>query len=365
MHCGGEIVRRSASGGLVRRLFVMALLLTSAPHRATAQSRPSAPPRPAAPRASARRAAARGTATGTVRTDTLWAQALGARKALVVYLPPSYGKQKTRRYPVAYYLHGAGGNERNWVEKAALALVMDSLVAAGMPEMIIAMPDADDSYYTTYNTLIDLATCKKMLPEGMNPDHDCVAWPHYDDYIAFDIVRHMDAAYRTRADRAHRALGGLSMGGYGAVALALQYPALFSAAASHSGVLWPLERAPDAFVKVLPHPDSVRVAINGIRRGPRGERARLIFGADSAAWFARDPVHMLDRLRAAGTPVPALFADCGTEDALIEESRAFRDALATRGVPLAYHEWPGDHSWPYWRDHVAQSLAWVAEHIAK
>ena len=302
---------------------------------------------------------------GRVRTDTLWAQALGARKELVVYLPPSYGTDTARRYPVAYYLHGSGGNETNWTQKAGLAAVMDSLVAAGMPEMIVAMPDGDDSWYTTYNVLLDMAGCRKALPEGANADKDCVAWPHYDDYIAFDIVSHVDATYRTRADRAHRGIAGLSMGGYGAIALALQYPREFAAAASHSGVLWPMERAPDAFVRALARPAADSALLAARRAGAPAERFRIIFGSDSAAWIARDPVHLLDRARARHDALPAMFADCGTEDFLVAENRAFRDALAARGVPLAYAEWPGAHTWPYWRDHVAQSLTFLAATIAK
>ncbi|MBI1809243.1 MAG: alpha/beta hydrolase fold domain-containing protein [Gemmatimonadetes bacterium] len=302
---------------------------------------------------------------GRVVTDTLWSQALGARKELVVYLPPSYGRDAARRYPVAYYLHGAGGNETNWVRKAGLATVMDSLVAAGMPEMIVAMPDGDDGWYTTYNVLVDLSTCRRNLPEGADPAKDCVPWPHYDDYIAYDVVAHVDGKYATRADRAHRAIAGLSMGGYGAMALALQYPRLFAAAASHSGVLWPMERAPAPFTHALERTASDSAALAARRTGKPAEQFRVIFGADSAAWIARDPLHLLDRARARHEALPALFADCGTEDFLVVENRAFRDALATRGVPLEYHEWPGAHTWPYWRDHVAQSLTWIAANVAR
>ena len=67
----------------------------------------------------------RGRLQGTVRTDTLWAQSLGIRKALTVYLPPSYEKSTSRRYPVLFYLHGYTGNERNWVEQGALARMPD------------------------------------------------------------------------------------------------------------------------------------------------------------------------------------------------------------------------------------------------
>ena len=224
--------------------------------------------------------------TGVVVTDTIWSQALGTHKSLVVYLPPSYGANRARRYPVAYYLHGLGGDETNWVKLGGVALVMDSLVAAGMPEMIVAMPDGDDSWYTTYNVLLDAAGCRRMLPKGGDFEHDCVAWPHYDDYIVFDVVRHVDAKYRTMPTAARRAIAGLSMGGYGAVTLALQYPATFSAAASHSGVLSPMEFAPPPFGRgpfTRSRTDSAAAARFGAQNA---ERFRVVFGSDSSSWRA-------------------------------------------------------------------------------
>src|ERR1017187_2501097 len=86
---------------------------------------------------------------GSVVTDTLWSQALGAKKAVVVYLPPSYANAIARRYPVAYYLHGLTGSEVDWTRSGHLNEVMDSLVMAGGPEMIVVMPDGDDGWYTT------------------------------------------------------------------------------------------------------------------------------------------------------------------------------------------------------------------------
>src|SRR6185503_19332369 len=84
---------------------------------------------------------------GTVRTDSLWSAALGVTKHYLVYLPPSYATSTTRRYPVAYYLHGLNGDETNWVQLGHLDAAMDSLIAGGGPEMIVVMPDGDNSWY--------------------------------------------------------------------------------------------------------------------------------------------------------------------------------------------------------------------------
>ena len=299
---------------------------------------------------------------GRVVTDSLWSYALGTHKRVVVYLPPSYDQSRAL-YPVAYYLHGWSGDETNWVKAGRLDASMDTLIARGMPEMIVVMPDGDDSWWTTAAGLPDVPACLRTLPSyAGDPSTFCVPWPHYDDYVAYDLVRWVDRTFRTRADRAHRGIAGLSMGGFGAFLLSLQYPDLFSAAASHSGVLWPLEWAPDGvYARVAGTPDSVWTAT---RAGAVWKSRQLVFGRDTTAWYARNPLHMLDRARARGVPLPALRADCGAADLYLPGNRAFRDAARARGVSLAYEEHPGRHDWNYWRTHVRGSLQWLAARIA-
>ncbi len=299
---------------------------------------------------------------GRVVTDSLWSYALGTWKKALVYLPPSYDQGRSR-YPVAYYLHGLGGNEGNWVKAGHIDATADSLVAQGMRELIIVMPDGDDSWWMTSSLLPDVPGCVRTLPSyaGSAASY-CVPWPHYDDYVAYDLIRFIDGRYRTRADRAHRGIAGLSMGGYGAVTLALQYPQLFAAAASHSGVVWPLEWAPDGIVnRPAGTADSTW---RRVRAGAVGTTMRATFGGDTAAWYSRDPVHLLDRARAQGATLPALKADCGTGDPFLAGNRALRDALMARGVALDYTEYPGVHDWAYWRAHAVESLQWLAGRIA-
>jgi S-formylglutathione hydrolase FrmB len=299
---------------------------------------------------------------GRVVTDSLWSYALGTVKKVQVYLPPSYDGSSAR-YPVAYYLHGWSGDESNWVKAGRINTTMDSLVAGGMREMIVVMPDGDDSWWTTSFALPDVAGCLRTLPNYAGDGSSyCVPWPHYDDYVNYDLVRWVDATYRTRADRAHRGIAGLSMGGYGAVLLALQYPETFSAAASHSGVVWPLEWAPEGVLnRPTGTPDSTW---NRIWNNAVGRSIRSVFGRDTIAWYSRDPARVLDRARARGAALPALKVDCGTGDPFLAGNRAFRDALRTRGVALTYDEHPGVHDWAYWRTHARESLAWLATQIA-
>ena len=305
---------------------------------------------------------------GTVRTDTLWSWALGVHKSLTVYLPPSYGQQSLRRYPVLYYLHGKTGNERNWVDAGALHRTMDSLVAAGLPEAIIAMPDGDDGWYTTWGVLPDMGPCQRDTTRREPASTFCVPWTRYDDYITYDIVRWMDQHYRTRADRAHRGVAGLSMGGYGAITLALNAPGLFAAAASHSGVLSP---------RLLP--DSVQT-----RRGVKYARDRdemalaarslwpqiwTAFGHDTIAWRGRDPGVLAERLngvvQSGGARWPALLIDVGVDDPYRAQNVDFTRTLTRLGVPHTYREWPGTHNWDYWRSHAAESLRFLLEYLAR
>jgi S-formylglutathione hydrolase FrmB len=307
-----------------------------------------------------RGAPARTTATPTVDTLRFWSQALGTTKGALVYLPPSYRTDRTRRYPVLYYLHGLWGNETNWSAQGALPATMDSLAHAGRGEAIVVMPDGDDGWYTTWHALLDIGVCRRDTVRTEPAASYCVPWPHYDDYIAHDLVTAIDRGFRTHADRAHRAIGGLSMGGFGAVTLALRYPDRFVAAASHSGVLMPRYRAP--------HPYATPVSLARNSTELRDGMGRLwplvapVFGADTLGWARREPAWLLEQAVARG-PLPALFIDCGTDDGLINQSRAFRALLAARSIPHQYAEWPGVHDWAYWRLHVRESAAWLLQHV--
>ena len=301
---------------------------------------------------------------GTVETDDFESAALGVRKRYLIYLPPSYGTDVLRRYPVAYYLHGAWGNEGDWVQRGGIDLVMDSLIAAGMPEMMVVMPDGDDGWYTSWEPAYQWRACPSRTDLREPAAAYCVRKPRYDRYVAEDLVRHVDATYRTEADARHRGVAGLSMGGYGAMALASQYPGVWSAAASHSGVISLLATAVDTAagtVEYASHPDTLR--------GRWPALWRLLapaFGPRLADWQSRDPARRLARVKAdARARLPALYIDAGTGDsAYVLNSRAFRVELTRLGVPFEYHEYPGGHDWRYWRAHVGQSLAWLAGRIA-
>ena len=340
-------------------------------HRSTLAGAPATPTAGAPTRVKA--VSLRALVSGTVRTDTMWAQSLGIKKSLVVYLPPSYGTSSTRRYPVLVYLHGLTGNERNWVEQGKLATTLDSLAAAGKPEAIVVMPDGDDGWYTTWNVLVDASSCRADSVRKERVENYCVPWPHYDDYIARDVVGYVDSHYRTLAKAEARGIAGLSMGGYGAVALALLYPDVFSAAASHSGVVSPTLLGPKPFVP----PGRFAFDSSGFRlaSGSLFKSMSPAFGRDSISWYARDPARIAARLQAqnrarmqdgttAAMRFPHLMLDCGRDDPYIDQNRALHEQLKRLGIEHRYSEWPGKHDWNYWHRHSAESAGFLLEHVA-
>ena len=304
--------------------------------------------------------------TGTIRTDTLWSPSLGARKALVVYLPPSYDVHRRTRFPLLVYLHGRTGNERDWVSAGRLNRTMDSLVREGAPEAIIAMPDGDDGWYTTWNQLGDVNACIADTVRREPAATFCVPWTRYDDYIARDIVDHMDATYRTLARRESRGIAGLSMGGFGALALALQYPDVFAAAASHSGVVSPRYLGPKPFAAPPQYANSVAELQTASRQLWSG--FRVVLGRDTIGWNARDPGHLAKRLQqrvsAGGPYLPALMFDSGVDDSYIDQNRDLHATLDRLGIPHRYAEWPGAHTWVYWQQYAAESLRFLLGNVS-
>ncbi len=126
---------------------------------------------------------------GAVRVERFFSPALGVEKHYVVYLPPSYGTAPARRYPVAFYLHGLTGNEADWVSLASIDVVADSLIAGGSPEMIVVMPDGDDGWYTNWEEAPQpYGACLVDTLLNRAAPALCVVQARYEDYIARDLV---------------------------------------------------------------------------------------------------------------------------------------------------------------------------------
>ena len=207
-------------------LFVSLVGCTSSGESPTgpASTTPAAAPAPPEPAAGG---------VGTVATQTFRSAALGVNKSYRVYLPAGYARSD-RRYPVVYLLHGISGVESDWLERGDLARAADRLRL----QAIVVMPDGDAGFYANSVTPARYEECmagKSPFEEESPRASTCVHKADYEDYIVRDLIAEVDARYRTVAERRGRAIDGLSMGGFGALSLAMRHRDLFSSAASHSG----------------------------------------------------------------------------------------------------------------------------------
>lgn len=239
--------------------------------------------------------------------------ALAKQTAANVILPEGEHRPP---YAVLYLLHGLSDDHTIWQRRTSIERYV-----ADYP-LIVVMPDGGRGFYC-----------------------DAQSGDAWESAIVRDLVGYIDRIFPTRATRAGRAVGGLSMGGYGAVKLALGHPDLFVSAVSHSGAL---DVAHDS----------------GSRRrtpdDPVAQLLRRILGEDPAGG-PNDCFALAERL--APEKRPALRIDCGVEDFLLPANRALHAHLDAIGYPHEYAEFPGGHEWGYWDQHVQEAIRFHARHL--
>ena len=324
---------------------------------AACSSGPSGEPAPAVKEGTPAAVATAG--TGEIVRASFESKALGVTKNVVVYLPAGYAAEPTRRWPVFYYLHGLGGDETNWDR-----LGLDEAADAMKLGAIVVMPDGDNGFYADSKTPLDYDACMRdgtglFIPTAPKKS-TCVKTPAYEAYIVKDLIGWIDATYRTIATKQGRAIAGLSMGGFGALQLAMRHPDLFAATASHSGVDALLYLGPDPYVagKVVLGDDPAKAP-----KDPFTQWIVGIFGPDIANWRAHDPAALVDTL-APG--VLAIYLDCGTEDdfRLHNGAQYVHDLLLAKKIDHAWYLGPGRHDGAFWTERVPHSLAFLAKHTA-
>lgn len=245
--------------------------------------------------------------------ETLQSASLGRPIKYRVLLPERYASSADR-YPVLYLLHGLDGHFDDWSTRTRLAARARGL------RLVIVMPEGGDSWYT-------------------NADDGSGA---FEDYIAADLVRDVEAKFRVIRARYGRAIAGLSMGGYGAIKIALKHPGLFAAAGSLSGAF---DAAEPAFAEMF----SAHTA-----------EMRRIFGPPDGETRRANDVFAIASRAAPGT-APSLYLDCGTGDRLLPSNRHLVEIVQARGLAYEYHETPGTHAWDYWDRRLAVLLPWVMD----
>ncbi|MGM0575673.1 MAG: alpha/beta hydrolase [Myxococcota bacterium] len=264
---------------------------------------------------------AAGTEHPRVSREAFHAEALRATRHYTVYRPPGYDEDDGRRYPVLYLLHGLGGDDGDWFEHGRLARHLDRAIAEErLPPILAVAPDGDDGYWTNH------------APRDGRPG------PRFGDLVAEDLVRAVDARHRTIPDAEHRVLAGVSMGGFGALSLALVHPRRFGAAVSLSGALFP--EVPDhreVYRRAWGHP-------------PEPERFRRV-----------SPQHLLAKVPEGR--VPAIYLHCGDDDPLgfLPYTLKAHRTLARRGVEHELRISDGRHSWAVWERQADDWLAFVRE----
>ncbi len=255
---------------------------------------------------------------GSVQDEKLSSKLMGRDMPYRIILPARYlTENSSERFPVVYLLHGLTGHFSNWTDKTRIARLV------GSANFIIVTPEGEDGWYT------DSAT---------KPTDK------YDSYIIKELIPEIDKKFRTIADREHRAIAGLSMGGYGAIKFGLKYPEMFMLAGSFSGAIG----AATITEKEVP--------------GAIGKSIDAIFGpADGEIRKANDP---FDLIRLATQEkikkFPFLYVDCGTEDFLLRNNRDFVALLLEKKVPHEYRQLPGAHNWTYWDAQVQEFLELAA-----
>ena len=272
------------------------------------------------------------------KTVTIDAPSIGRKTAYNVILPADYETSGDKRYPVLYLLHGYTGNYGNWAGMGA------GRAAMGL-DLIVVMPDGGNSWYVNW---------------AESEDGQKNAW---DDMITKDLVGHVDATYRTIANREGRAINGLSMGGYGGLTLGLRHPDLFSAIGSHSGALAFAQGVGNRLRSGQDLPQrknqgsdtpNLKIAIEGFQSpADRTPKGKIFLKAEDAD--AADPFKLV--LAVPKDKLPHIYLDCGTEDRLIASSREFAKLLMENNIPFTYGESVGGHNGPYWTREIGISMA--------
>jgi len=232
---------------------------------------------------------------GEVQPITYHSRSLDREREAVVYVPPGYSTGG-ERYPVLYLLHGAGGDEKTWTDRQQAHVILDNLIAGGaLKPFVVVMPHG----YT------------HRLEEGVRrrgaEDYKTDMEEFAVDFVA-DLVPTVESRYHVGADRDHRAIAGLSMGGGQSLAIGLTHPEMFRSVAAFSSAM-----------QIANSP-----AWGGIDM--------------DAALANADAINQLD----------LLWVGCGTEDTLFRVNQTFSSQLSEHGVEHVFRVTLGAHTSEVW-----------------
>jgi enterochelin esterase-like enzyme len=268
-----------------------------------------------------------------------------------VYLPASYAKDKSRRYPVIYFLHGFTDSEDKWFRDPNHWINLPKVLnkAFGEPgsrEMIVVMPNAFTKFEGSfYGSSVDTGD--------------------WDGFISQELVAYMDSHYRTLAQPASRGLAGHSMGGYGTVRIGMKHPEVFfsiyalSPCCMDNSNLQMNDGMKGA--EAVTSPEQIHTAsfwtkamlATAAAWSPDPNGAPLYIDLPykdaklqplvAAKWAANAPVSMLDQYIPNVKRLKAIAMDVGDRDGLAPGLKLFDQALTEYKISHFYEVYPGDH----------------------
>ncbi|HEY3414237.1 MAG TPA: alpha/beta hydrolase-fold protein [Armatimonadota bacterium] len=253
--------------------------------------------------------------SGSLRRVAFRSRILKANKDMLVYLPPGYDDPENAevRYPAVYLLHGCPGQARDWVVKGSANVTLEKMILAdSVAPMILVCPDLQGPRgQFDCNGAMD-------RPDG--------SWS-VERYLLDEVVNRVDANYRTKADAGHRAVAGVSMGGFAAANLAVRHPEVFSVACAMSGYF----RAAD-FTPI----------------------ARHVLGGRMDLWRANSPQDTIVTVHDPASLHVLLI--CGAHDQYVRQNRAFAARLQELGADSDLRISTGAHGFAFWSRRLRDCL---------
>ena len=263
-------------------------------------------------------------ARAVVKTDSIYSTVLDEWVKYNVYMPIDYDDSGVTSYPVLYLLHGLSDVYGAWNNNAQLGEVADELLSQGkICKMVIIMPNAGGpDTRNTWNGYFNM------------PGHN------YEDFFFGELVPWVEARYHIQADKGHRAISGLSMGGGGSTVYCQKHPEMFSSCYAMSA--W------------LDHSDNLQEAeINKlyyvVKAVQENSAIRFVEQADEET---------LEKLRTV-----KWFFDIGDDDFLLEQSERLHMLMRNKRVKAELRIRDGIHNWTYWKSALYTSLPFAAKHF--
>jgi len=267
-------------------------------------------------------------------------------RGVIVYLPPSYARNSTRRYPVLYALHGYSINNEKWTTEIHTPQTIEGAFATGTREMIVVIADAQ--------TLHNGSMYSNSVTTG-----------NWEDFISQDLVAYIDAHYRTIPNRLSRGIAGHSMGGYGTVRIAMRHPDVFSAFYAMSSCCMSARPAPPAEMAKRIEDAVAAGQTEGLDFMTRATLASAAAWSPNphappfyldlptkdgvpqpaviARWAANAPLAMVDQYVANLRQYAAIALDCGDQDGLRRDTEELHRILDSYGIANTFELYRGDH----------------------